>query len=81
MTLTNEEEILLAEMYRTEGYKVFKKMLEAKTVELGKNALSSHTLEYTAEQRGFQQCIQWLHGQVKGASSKVQIEEIKASRK
>lgn len=78
MTLSKEEEVQLSEVFQMQGWKVLKKVFEAKIIELGLNSLNSRTEVYTAEQRGFAQALYWVQREMKDNNKQaVKIEEVK----
>lgn len=77
MTLSKDEEVQLSELYQAVGWKVLKKVLEAKIVEFGLKALNSRTEAYTAELRGFTQALYWLQREMKENNKQTtKIEEV-----
>lgn len=71
MTLSSEEKVHLSELFEMQGMKVLKKVIEAKILELGLNALNGRTLEYVAEQRGWSQALDWVYASTKKVHSEV----------
>lgn len=80
MTLQPAQKVQLSELYDSEAYKVLKQVLEAKIIELGLAALNSRTEVYTAEQRGFSQGLDWVHGSLKKIHAEVNKLEAKAQK-
>lgn len=78
MTLSSAEKVQLSELYEQPGMKVLKAVLEAKILELGLNALNSHTVEYTAEQRGWSQALDWVYRDLKKTHAEVNKLENKS---
>lgn len=72
MTLSETDKVQFSEWFEQEGRKVFKKVLEAKILELGLNALNSRTEVHTAELRGQMQGIDWMYKQMKQNHSEVE---------
>lgn len=71
MTLSSEEKVHLSEMFEMQGMKVLKRVIEAKILELGLNALQSRDQLYTAEQRGWSQALDWVYASTKKVHSEV----------